>query len=138
MLTSSSARKKQGGSQSLNDNSKGAAISAGAMLRRYGEQALRDVRPNPVYFSRVVFTLHFQDIRNLLREWSDEIDQCERVWIRASVSNRRIFFDYEDPVLIKGDERLRTFPFPTRRPVSTPACEPVCAEITYFFHPDTI
>jgi len=38
------ARRKQGGSQSVNDNSKGAAISAGAMLRRYGEQALRDVR----------------------------------------------------------------------------------------------
>lgn len=37
------ARRKQGGSQSVNDNSKGAAISAGAMLRRYGEQALRDV-----------------------------------------------------------------------------------------------
>ena len=43
MLTSCSARRKQGGSQSVNDNAKGAAISAGAMLRRYGEQALRDV-----------------------------------------------------------------------------------------------
>ncbi|KAF9647208.1 hypothetical protein BDM02DRAFT_2747684 [Thelephora ganbajun] len=94
-------RRKQGGSQSINDNAKGAAISAGAMLRRYGEQALRD------------------DIRNLLQEWSDEVDQCERVWIRASVSNRRIFFDYEDPVLNKGDERLRTFPFPTRRPTQS-------------------
>lgn len=41
------ARRKQGGSQSVNDNSKGAAISAGATLRRYGEQALRDVRQNP-------------------------------------------------------------------------------------------
>ena len=30
----------------MNDNAKGAAISAGAMLRRYGEQALRDVCPN--------------------------------------------------------------------------------------------
>ena len=39
------ARRKQGGSQGLNDNSKSKAISAGAMLRRYGEQALRDVRP---------------------------------------------------------------------------------------------
>lgn len=38
-----SARKKQGGSQSTNDNAKGPAKSAGAMLRRYGEQALRDV-----------------------------------------------------------------------------------------------
>ena len=37
------ARRKQGGSQSVNDNAKGAAVSAGAMLRRYGEQALRDV-----------------------------------------------------------------------------------------------
>ena len=36
-------RRKQGGSQSLNDNSKSKAVSAGAMLRRYGEQALRDV-----------------------------------------------------------------------------------------------
>lgn len=38
------ARRKQGGSQGLNDNAKGNAKSAGAMLRRYGEQALRDVR----------------------------------------------------------------------------------------------
>ena len=36
-------RRKQGGSQSVNDNSKSKAVSAGAMLRRYGEQALRDV-----------------------------------------------------------------------------------------------
>jgi Bacteroidetes VLRF1 release factor len=37
------ARRKQGGSQSLNDNAKGNAKSAGAQLRRYGEQALREV-----------------------------------------------------------------------------------------------
>lgn len=37
------ARRKQGGSQSMNDNAKGNAKSAGAQLRRYGEQALRDV-----------------------------------------------------------------------------------------------
>lgn len=37
------ARRKQGGSQSLNDQAKGNAKSAGAQLRRYGEQALRDV-----------------------------------------------------------------------------------------------
>lgn len=36
-------RRKQGGSQSTNDNSKSKAVSAGAMLRRYGEQALREV-----------------------------------------------------------------------------------------------
>lgn len=38
------ARRKQGGSQSTNDNAKGPAKSAGALLRRYGEQALKDVR----------------------------------------------------------------------------------------------
>ena len=37
-------RRKQGGSQGLNDAAGKKAISAGAMLRRYGEQALRDVR----------------------------------------------------------------------------------------------
>ncbi|KAG8220892.1 hypothetical protein J3R82DRAFT_2392 [Butyriboletus roseoflavus] len=91
-------RRKQGGSQSINDNAKGAAISAGAMLRRYGEQALRD------------------DIRELLRDWAEDIYECERIFIRASVSNRRIFLDYEGCIISKGDDRLRTFPFPTRRP----------------------
>ena len=43
ILISDLARRKQGGSQSLNDNAKGPAKSAGALLRRYGEQALRDV-----------------------------------------------------------------------------------------------
>jgi len=43
-LSMISARRKQGGSQSTNDNAKGPAKSAGAQLRRYGEQALRDVR----------------------------------------------------------------------------------------------
>jgi len=94
-------RRKQGGSQSVNDNAKSKAVSAGAMLRRYGEQALRD------------------DIRNLLQDWSEELENCERIFIRASVSNRRIFLDYEGAILNKGDERLRTFPFPTRRPTQS-------------------
>ncbi|KII85831.1 hypothetical protein PLICRDRAFT_56310 [Plicaturopsis crispa FD-325 SS-3] len=94
-------RRKQGGSQSVNDNAKGNAKSAGATLRRYGEQALRD------------------DIRNLIAEWADEINGCERIFIRASVSNRRIFFDYGDAIIKKDDERLRTYPFPTRRPTQS-------------------
>ncbi|KAL1710752.1 hypothetical protein EV121DRAFT_285179 [Schizophyllum commune] len=91
-------RRKQGGSQSLNDNAKSKAVSAGAMLRRYGEQALRD------------------DIRGLIDEWAEDIAACERIWIRASTSNRKIFLDYEGASIDKGDPRLRTFPFPTRRP----------------------
>ncbi|KAI0955115.1 hypothetical protein AcW1_006794 [Taiwanofungus camphoratus] len=94
-------RRKQGGSQSVNDNAKSKAVSAGAMLRRYGGQALRD------------------DIRNLLQDWADEIDGCERIFIRASVSNRRIFLGYEGAIIAKDDKRLRTFPFPTRRPTQS-------------------
>ncbi|GLB41712.1 putative ankyrin repeat and zinc finger [Lyophyllum shimeji] len=94
-------RRKQGGSQAANDNAKGPAKSAGALLRRYGEQSLRD------------------DIRNLLLEWSDDIRDCERIWIRANSSNRKIFVGYDDAVIAKGDERLRTFPFPTRRPTQS-------------------
>ncbi|PSR90572.1 hypothetical protein PHLCEN_2v4865 [Hermanssonia centrifuga] len=94
-------RRKQGGSQGANDNAKTKAVSAGAMLRRYGEQALRD------------------DIRNLIADWADEIDGCERIFIRASVSNRKIFVDYENAIIHKGDDRLRTFPFPTRRPTQS-------------------
>ncbi|KAF9045715.1 hypothetical protein BDZ89DRAFT_979558 [Hymenopellis radicata] len=91
-------RRKQGGSQGLNDNAKGNAKSAGAQLRRYGEQALRD------------------DIRNLIADWQEDIDDCERIWIRASGTNRKIFMDYDGCAIAKGDQRLRTFPFPTRRP----------------------
>ena len=58
-----------------------------------------------------------QDIRNLLADWEEEIDGCELVFIRATGANRRIFMDYDGAPIVKGDERLRTFPFPTRRPV---------------------
>jgi hypothetical protein len=68
---------------------------------------------------------NFQDIRNLLLEWDEDINDCERIWIRASGSNRKIFMDYEGAVIPKGDERLRTFPFPTRRPVCLPFAYPV-------------
>ncbi|KAF4610969.1 hypothetical protein D9613_006734 [Agrocybe pediades] len=94
-------RRKQGGSQSANDNAKGPAKSAGALLRRYGEQALRD------------------DIRGLLEEWKEDLADCERVWLRANTSNRRIFYDYEGAPFSKNDERFRTFPFPTRRPTQS-------------------
>ncbi|KAJ3745468.1 hypothetical protein DFH05DRAFT_1444447 [Lentinula detonsa] len=94
-------RRKQGGSQSLNDNAKGNAKSAGAQLRRYGEQALRD------------------DIRKLLTDWEEEIHDCELIFIRASGANRKIFMDYDGASIFKGDERLRTFPFPTRRPTQS-------------------
>lgn len=98
------ARRKQGGSQSLNDHAKGAAKSAGAQLRRYGEQALQDVSANVNYRERISGTNRklIQDIRNLIEEWTDDINESERIWLRASASNRRIFIGYDDAVITKG------------------------------------
>ncbi|CZS80584.1 unnamed protein product [Fusarium graminearum] len=92
-------RRKQGGSQSANDNAKGAAHSAGSSLRRYNEQAL------------------VEDVRNLLQEWKALIDTSELLFIRATgMTNRRTLFGpYEGQVLKHNDTRLRGFPFSTRR-----------------------
>jgi hypothetical protein len=92
-------RRKQGGSQSANDNAKGNAHSAGSGLRRYNEQAL------------------VQDVRNLLEDWKGLIDTSELLFIRATgATNRRTLFGpYDGQVLRHNDTRLRGFPFSTRR-----------------------
>lgn len=46
--------------------------------------------------------IRHQDIRGLLTAWADELNQCERIWIRASTHNRRIFYDYDEAVIAKG------------------------------------
>ncbi|WVF65785.1 hypothetical protein IAT40_000519 [Kwoniella sp. CBS 6097] len=91
-------RKKQGGSQALNDNAKSKAVSAGAMLRRYGEQALQE------------------EIRALMSDWEEDLNASERIFVRASTHGKKSFWGYEDAVIQKNDERIRVFPFPTRRP----------------------
>ncbi|TKA29748.1 hypothetical protein B0A50_03111 [Salinomyces thailandicus] len=92
-------RRKQGGSQSANDNSKGNAHSAGSSLRRYNETAL------------------VQEVRDLLSEWREWIETAELLFIRAtgSTNRRTLFGPYEGQVLSHKDERLRGFPFSTRR-----------------------
>lgn len=91
-------RRKQGGAQSTSDAAKGAAHSAGSSLRRHNEMALMG------------------EIRELLEEWKPLIDDCERVFVRATGNtNRRVLFGYEGAVLNSKDERLRGFPFSTRR-----------------------
>ncbi|WYZ39060.1 hypothetical protein EsH8_III_000974 [Colletotrichum jinshuiense] len=92
-------RRKQGGSQSANDNSKGTAHSAGSSLRRYNEQAL------------------IEDVRELLREWKGLLDTSELLFIRATgATNRRTLFGpYDGQVLKHNDTRIRGFPFSTRR-----------------------
>lgn len=51
-------------------------------------------------------------------EWADEVRTSEKIFLRASTAGKRSFWGYEGAVLEKGDERVVTFPFPTRRPVS--------------------
>lgn len=92
-------RRKQGGAQSSNDSAKGAAHSAGASIRRHNEAALEG------------------DIRCLLAEWRQLINESQLCFIRATGSaNRRILFGpYERQVLRHNDLRNRGFPFSTRR-----------------------
>jgi predicted GNAT family acetyltransferase len=92
-------RRKQGGSQSANDNAKGNAHSAGSSIRRYNEQALTD------------------EIRVLLGEWKGLLDSAELLFIRAtgSANRRTLFGPYEGQVLKANDARIRGFPFSTRR-----------------------
>ena len=93
-------RRKQGGSQSTSDSSRGAAHSAGSSLRRYNEVALG------------------QEVRDLLREWKHMISEAELLFIRATgnTNRRTLFGAYEGQFLRQDDPRLRGFPFSTRRP----------------------
>lgn len=92
-------RRKQGGSQSSNDNAKGNAHSAGSSIRRYNEMALE------------------ADVRNVLCEWKHLIETAELLFVRATgTTNRRTLFGpYDGQVLRSTDKRLRGFPFSTRR-----------------------
>lgn len=92
-------RRKQGGSQSANDNAKGNAHSAGSSIRRHNEIALTS------------------EVRELLADWKELIDSAELLFIRASgqTNRRTLFGPYEDQVLNVKDERIRGFPFNTRR-----------------------
>jgi hypothetical protein len=92
-------RRKQGGSQSANDNAKGNAHSAGSSIRRYNETAL------------------VNEVRELMSSWKTMIDTAELVFVRATgATNRRTLFGpYEGQVLRNNDPRNRGFPFSTRR-----------------------
>ena len=92
-------RRKQGGSQSANDNAKGNAHSAGSSIRRYNEMALE------------------ADVRGVLHEWKGMIDSAELLFIRAtgSTNRRTLFGPYDNQVLRANDKRIRGFPFSTRR-----------------------
>ena len=92
-------RRKQGGAQASNDSAKGAAHSAGSSLRRYNEAALET------------------DVRAVLKDWKQMVDDCQLLFVRAtgSTNRRTLFGPYDGQVLRNNDSRLRGFPFSTRR-----------------------
>lgn len=98
-------RRKQGGAQSSQDASGRFAKSAGAQLRRYGEQALAE------------------EVRELLgtSRWRRGIEQSEKVWIRAGGrSARGVLYGWpgaqasplEGP---RQDGRMQSLPLATTR-----------------------
>lgn len=89
-------RRKQGGSQSANDNAKGAANSAGAQIRRYNEQLLQ------------------QEVRAVLSQWHQHITQSEMVLVHAPSGNRKLVYNYEGAIL--DINHVKSIPFATRRP----------------------
>ena len=96
-------RAKSGGGQSSHDNKGGKARSAGAMLRRYGEQALKD------------------DIASLLQLWSGHIQCCSVLLIAAPRTLQHCLFDVSmskggGAVLSKDDPRISSVPFAVSRP----------------------
>eukprot|EP01034_Spumella_vulgaris_P023232 gene23232-29434_t len=92
-------RAKAGGGQSSHDNKGGKAKSAGAMLRRYGEQALKE------------------DINEILRLWSGHLQGCEAIHICAPKTMRSVFFDETaGSPLRKDDPRISYVPFLVDRP----------------------
>lgn len=90
-------RRKQGGAQSSNDKSKGHAYSAGAGIRRYNEQALRE------------------EIQELLWNWKQHLQECSVIFVRTPVPMRKTIF-YDDQVLDPGSDKVRSIPFITKRP----------------------
>ncbi|KAI9332199.1 hypothetical protein BDR26DRAFT_869462 [Obelidium mucronatum] len=94
-------RRKQGGAQSANDNSKGKANSAGSNLRRHNEMMLQ------------------QDIQNLLEQWAPHIQSSSRIFIRCPPRNARKTVFFNEQLLSSTDPRVRGYPFITNRPTIT-------------------
>ncbi|XP_030848050.1 ankyrin repeat and zinc finger domain-containing protein 1 isoform X2 [Strongylocentrotus purpuratus] len=90
-------RAKRGTVQSVRDSQGNAPKSGGASIRRYNEAALN------------------QEVQNLLTSWKDHLDSCSRIFLRVPTYNKAMFYGGKSPALVKGDDRVVTIPFATRR-----------------------
>ncbi|KAI9281951.1 hypothetical protein BY458DRAFT_468841 [Sporodiniella umbellata] len=89
-------RRKQGGSQSANDNGKGKANSVGAQIRRHNEQRLKE------------------EVRQIIGQWKEKIVASEFVFIYANSANRNTLFQYDGAIL--NPKNTQSIPFTTQRP----------------------
>ncbi|XP_072117236.1 tRNA endonuclease ANKZF1 isoform X3 [Mobula birostris] len=92
-------RAKRGAAQGAWDgqNRNHAPKSAGASLRRHNEAAL------------------IKEIEDLLLVWTEYLQAASAIFLRAPSHNRGIFLGGKVPALNRGDSRLRSIPFSTRR-----------------------
>ncbi|XP_077297706.1 tRNA endonuclease ANKZF1-like [Arctopsyche grandis] len=91
-------RRGQGKAQGTRDARGNAPKSAGASLRRYNQEQ---------------FAQHVQEV---LTSWKDDLAACSLILYRAvGPLNKASIFGAGSP-LYRQDLRLRTLPFPTRRP----------------------
>jgi hypothetical protein len=59
-----------------------------------------------------------RDIRGLLSDWQPYLDECALIFLQTGVYQRDVFFGVKgkDAIFQRKDPRLKTIPFPTRRP----------------------
>ena len=95
-------RAKAGGGQSSYDNQGRKAQSAGAMLRRHGEQALKE------------------DVHNLIRDWSQKLKCCSKILISVPKTMRSLLFEEDSKnksnLLQRDDPRIISIPFMVGKP----------------------
>uniref|UniRef100_A0A1I7Y8G3 ANK_REP_REGION domain-containing protein n=1 Tax=Steinernema glaseri TaxID=37863 RepID=A0A1I7Y8G3_9BILA len=95
-------RAKQGGVQSVMDNRNGAAHSAGSNIRRQNEKMLRE------------------EIGEVIKSWKADFLHpavMPLIFVRCSTYNSSVFFSSAASAntFEKGDKRLRSVPFETKR-----------------------
>eukprot|EP00605_Chrysophyceae_sp_TOSAG23-4_P002922 GSChrysophyteH1.ASY1.ANO1.3217.1 assembled CDS len=91
-------RGKAGGAQSSYDKKGAAAKSAGAQMRRAGEQALRE------------------DVQKLLTLWKSHLEEASMVLVSVPKTMREVLFEGRDYSLSKADPRVMYMPFMVRSP----------------------
>ena len=57
-----------------------------------------------------------RDIQETMRAWAQQLRECALVFVHAPAANAGPLFQGEAPPLSRGDRRVRSVPFTTRRP----------------------